>query len=396
MRPNTIGSATTMIGADGTFWCLLIVFKGDPKSNLNDIVIPDGDDRSRRVGNAPLRVVYRCSVTGYVTPEIWRDFFDEFEDCLKDQGQFIPRILLMDNLSLHKDVEVIKELYDSGFYILFLPPNSSAFLQPLDDILFANFKKMLLKLYKDLLAKGRLMDWESAVTRNGLVACLYPAFRSSFKKEQVMTAWRNTGLVPYDFPRILRSWQRISTTKTPLLLEVEKEMLPLVSKVMDVAKNDVGKMAMSVRRTSGVRLNAGMKRRGRLADYVDGAGVSTLDIVPESGEDTEKGVRVPVERKRQRRDVSSGLLPAAKRVKSAIARTVGRTVGGLTSFVRKVVQKPTRKKKANPRRKATTASSQGKKGKPQRKRQNPHNRHNLQGLFDVFSMFVTPAPETPQ
>jgi len=69
-RPYCAGSLTTFVGADGTVWLALFVLKGS--SYVPVPTVP----RDRKASKQPLKTLFRCSPSGYVTKEIWKEVLE--------------------------------------------------------------------------------------------------------------------------------------------------------------------------------------------------------------------------------------------------------------------------------------------------------------------------------
>ncbi len=65
-------------------------------------------------------------------------------------GDDHPIILLADNLCQHQTLNTLKLSAENGIQLQFLTPNSSHFLQPLDENLFVILKKELEQTYDQL------------------------------------------------------------------------------------------------------------------------------------------------------------------------------------------------------------------------------------------------------
>ena len=73
-----------------------------------------------------------------------------------------------------------------NFEFLFLPPNSTPFLQPLDDLPFANFKKNVKKLVRD----SQMCFATQKDTKNTILEIVHVAFAQTFTTKVVSDAWR--------------------------------------------------------------------------------------------------------------------------------------------------------------------------------------------------------------
>ncbi len=110
--------------------------------------------------------------------------------------------LFTDNLSFHRDVDPIVTAKENLVQLVFLPPNTSHFLQPLDDLVFARYKSHLARLARELL---------SAISGEGtkrtaaeiITAVTAAAEKIAFKPEVTQESFKNCGLWPLKFEKIM-------------------------------------------------------------------------------------------------------------------------------------------------------------------------------------------------
>lgn len=111
--------------------------------------------------------------------------------------------LLTDNLRFHKDLEPIVKAKNNLVHLLLLPPNTSHFLQPLDDLVFAIYKTHLAKLARELLEALR-GTVEKRTPAQIITAVTSAAETIAFKPENIQKSFENCGLWPLNFDLIER------------------------------------------------------------------------------------------------------------------------------------------------------------------------------------------------
>lgn len=103
-----------------------------------------GKSKTPRVfKNAELPVVYKASSKGWMTRPVFMEWFKTcFIPCVKkfltDVNRPKKALLLIDNAPSHPPEEEIN--FDPDFRVMFLPPNCTAVLQPMDQNLIQNIK----------------------------------------------------------------------------------------------------------------------------------------------------------------------------------------------------------------------------------------------------------------
>lgn len=87
-----------------------------------------------------------------------------------------------------------------GIWIYFLPPNSTAWLQPLDDTPFGVLKNTLSKKYA---RKTFIQAIWNRTTAELDLSDMYEAEKSSFSKQVIISSWINTGMAsPSDLSKL--------------------------------------------------------------------------------------------------------------------------------------------------------------------------------------------------
>ncbi len=111
--------------------------------------------------------------------------------------------LLLDNLRFHKDLEPIIKAKDQFVHLLFLPPNTGYFLQPLDDLIFARYKDHLARLARELLLALK----ETSTRRSSaeiITAVTAAAEKIAFSPDAIKKSFENCGMWPINYEMIER------------------------------------------------------------------------------------------------------------------------------------------------------------------------------------------------
>lgn len=110
--------------------------------------------------------------------------------------------LLADNLAVHRDVKVLAALLKARINVFFLPPNTSHFLQPLDDLVFAIYKSQLVQLARELSEALIRNDikWNAAQV---LTAVTIQAEQKALQPDKIVASFANVHLLPFDAEKIM-------------------------------------------------------------------------------------------------------------------------------------------------------------------------------------------------
>jgi hypothetical protein len=108
--------------------------------------------------------------------------------------------LFGDQLGAHKCADAVANALGRGVMCWLFPANTSHFLQPLDDLVFANFLRHLKE-------SMRAVQWSTALTPFHFECLLYQlaleAEKKAFKKNVFKGAFFSTGIWPFDASKIL-------------------------------------------------------------------------------------------------------------------------------------------------------------------------------------------------
>jgi hypothetical protein len=126
------------------------------------------------------------------TSDTWKGFMDSMEKKLDERyhGQCVW--IFVDNLGIHRNLEVVRRFYSKNYHFVFLPPNSTHFMAPLDDVLFANLRKFL---NKEMIV-GTRSSWSETLS-NRLKASVGKCIKKSFTPTLIKAAFLHTGIEPW-------------------------------------------------------------------------------------------------------------------------------------------------------------------------------------------------------
>jgi hypothetical protein len=210
-RPRVLGSLLTFVNAAGavlvSFWIMKADFsKGDEK--LTQIVV----DAARYPKRGSWNRYYGFSDTGYVNNVLFDRCFTVFMDEWTLHNPGLRVFTFGDQLNNHIQVDLTRRALAKKVEMWLLPSNTSHFLQPLDHIVFANFKSMLRReSYEAVVASvfaGQNLD-------ETLFALALQVEESAFSPRVIQKAFQQTGIWPWDASRIMRLARENAGELTP-------------------------------------------------------------------------------------------------------------------------------------------------------------------------------------
>lgn len=105
-----------------------------------------------------------------------------------------------DQLASHYCPEVVRDASKHSIFLWSLPANTSHYLQPLDDVVFARLKQSVKTLVSGVRLRGSNAG-SDVIDRLHSIA--YEAETTTFTKRAIQRAFQNTGLCPFDVKKIV-------------------------------------------------------------------------------------------------------------------------------------------------------------------------------------------------
>lgn len=153
----------------------------------------------------PFERIFCFTETGYLNGALFAKIMDLFGDLWRTLYEGINCLLIGDNLEIHRQDGVIKTAKQKGVHMFFLPPNTTHFLQPLDDLVFAVYKNQLRdfagKLNRALSSSTSKLSREASSIVS--IAANF-AEESAFQPSVVRKSWEHT-LLPFDSQKIIEN-----------------------------------------------------------------------------------------------------------------------------------------------------------------------------------------------
>ena len=116
-----------------------------------------------------------------------------------------------DQLSFHKNIETIINCYKNNIYLWYFPVNCSHFLQPLDNVCFGLFKKLI---YKKISLINLNTFFDNSSHRNSILNIIIESEQRSFTKKIIKKSFQQTGIFPFDKKIIIQNSETFLGEKT--------------------------------------------------------------------------------------------------------------------------------------------------------------------------------------
>ncbi len=229
---TTLGSLLTFVCADGSvfvsFWIVKGKFDGDGTGTVL-FTLPSQKYPQRHSWDR----FWTSTDTGYLSTPTFHGCLVKFVELWRLHRPGLKCWLFGDQLSSHKQLEILKYALEKGVEMWFLPTNTSHFLQPLDDKPFANFKKIM-KAHAYEAAFAAQLSGE--ILRETFFSLAYQAETQAFTQRAIQVGFRETGLHPWDPSRIRAKARASQNTE---LTPEEEQKIRCVAAVKEVIDHQI-------------------------------------------------------------------------------------------------------------------------------------------------------------
>ncbi len=135
--------------------------------------------------------------SGYLDGAAWDIVLTCFSELWHNAHGNLLATVLVDNLGIHRNAEILERAHSKLVNLFFLPPNTSHFLQPLDDLVFAKYKTTL-ELWATRYAAAIRKNGQRRTSTELITAVVDIAFEAAFDKATIIKSWKNTFMWPFD------------------------------------------------------------------------------------------------------------------------------------------------------------------------------------------------------
>ena len=146
--------------------------------------------------------LYCFTDTGYLNNETWKNIMEEYILITERLYPSLDNLLILDGLGAHMQANIMMKCLDHGVHTIYFPSNCSHFIQPLDDNVFTNFKKILAKECNNMVSES---SFGLNKLKDILVEAAPIAEEKAFTEKVIKSSFFNTGIYPFDEAKIKRN-----------------------------------------------------------------------------------------------------------------------------------------------------------------------------------------------
>ncbi|KID81501.1 transposase, partial [Metarhizium majus ARSEF 297] len=148
------------------------------------------------------------SPTGFTNDEIALAWIQHFQEFAKPVGRY--RLLILDGHGSHHTIEFIEYCERHRIIPFALPPHLTHILQPLDVVVFQPLKHYHAKAL-DIIVRDGVLN----ITKIEFLACIQAVRKQAFKTATILSAFRKTGISPYNPQPIIEALEQRAAIYTP-------------------------------------------------------------------------------------------------------------------------------------------------------------------------------------
>jgi len=143
-------------------------------------------------------MVITVSASGYLNDEISFEWLYHFNKYTQKLAVGAKRLLLLDEYGSHHTMPFIQYCDDNNIILFGFPPHTTHILQPLDVMVFQPYKNYHSKAINTAVRDGCLK-----FTKLEFLAAIGDIRRQTFKASTIQSAFKKTGLIPYNLQVVL-------------------------------------------------------------------------------------------------------------------------------------------------------------------------------------------------
>ena len=184
----------------------MLLYQGK-EGNFQDTWLDDFDPETEEA-------YFATSPTGWTNDQLGLEWlinvFDRHTKAKARQGRDY-RLLITDGHGSHVNLAFLDWCDQHRILVAVFPSHSTHRLQPLDVSLFSPLSQAYTKQLIDFFAATQGLV---GISKREFWGNFWPAFKASFTKDNIESAWKNTGLLPWD-PEVVYKQVRRTTQASP-------------------------------------------------------------------------------------------------------------------------------------------------------------------------------------
>lgn len=149
-----------------------------------------------------------------MTSGLWKNFLKQILDDMSVERRDLPAIIMFDNAKCHNVSEIKDAWAKENVHLVYLPPNTTHLLQPLDALPFATYKRKL-RDFEYLCDDDVPVNSESLNLKEKNVT---EALERALQKHIIRRGFRQTHVYPFDKEKIVEVVEK--NVANPVTLDI--------------------------------------------------------------------------------------------------------------------------------------------------------------------------------
>lgn len=253
VRGELYGSMLNIISATGRHWMTVINVKSSDGSDgkADNFLYLPVQGRNSVSNNSAYKVILCRSESGLFGTKQFEDVMCEFMALCETHGLGDSmKIVLSDNLGIHRNPSLTSFCLKKYLYQVAYTPNASSFMAPLDDLVYATFKQVFSKLYREKIHNSNLSDDINLQQRMIIPSILTECLNASFTQAIIVKSFKNTGMYPHN-PSLLmqRAREQVSQNTSVFMTDMESAIVSATTNMVEKTMEESIKTQKAVQKT---------------------------------------------------------------------------------------------------------------------------------------------------
>lgn len=167
------------------------------------------------------------SDSGYTNNQLSLDWLHHFDQHIRKTTVGAKRLLLLDGYGSHHTLEFINYCDKNRIILFAFPPHTTHILQPLDIVVFQQYKHYYIKAIDITIRDGCIQ-----ITKVEFLAAISDIRRKTFKKSIIYSAFAKTGLIPFNPEAVLQKIKPVTPSPPPTVGSTKSETTPLTIRTL--------------------------------------------------------------------------------------------------------------------------------------------------------------------
>jgi len=197
-------------------WVPFIDTQGEILMDVFVLVCPTADAKhpvlhpAAKHSRGDFGTYWTATPTGYMNAELWLECLKKFKEIYSKKRPGLYPFVLTDNLCAHRKISTLRWCIANKVHVVFLPPEVTHFLNPLDDLSFTSFKAGLTREVRKVSPLQQLAPRKvGSVVLDAAIKA-----REKVTPAVIKASWARVGVFPWN-PKTIVDRAKLNLAKIP-------------------------------------------------------------------------------------------------------------------------------------------------------------------------------------